>query len=97
MVQNALRTKEYALDPNVPCSDFGKQAGFFCLQEHVATLPQGRISIRVLEGDAWITHDKEDIFVYSGETKDLPHSRHPVLISAVHKNKALRYEVSQFG
>jgi hypothetical protein len=97
MVQKVLQTSQFSLDPNVPCSDFREQAGFFCLQANIATLPQGQISIQVLEGDAWITHDKQDVLVYCGQTKQLPESKYPVLISAIHKNEALRYEVSELG
>lgn len=58
-------------------------------KDEVMKLPKGYREVQVLSGTAWISIEKKDIILKSGEKVTLPSSKELAVISALSKGPAL--------
>lgn len=52
------------------------------------------VTFHLIEGRAWITYDDNDVIVESGETVQLPASKHPIIVSSANLKHAINYQIA---
>ena len=65
-----------------------------CLEAGVANLGCDAIKIEMCEGAGWITHNGCDIFVYSGQEVELGATSDPILVSPLHTNQRIVFNIA---
>jgi|GEM_PF-4468366 len=66
-----------------------------CLENGAVNLGKGPLKIEIVEGCAWVVHNSNDIFIDAGEQIDLDVSLYPIVISQLHKNQVVVFNVEQ--